>query len=345
MKKYVKTFQETTEYNTYTADTTNFVKPNVSYIRESDNVIFNPIDYSKKYLTFVALESGTFKFSNTAYYSLDDGKTWTSLAANTNTPTVAAGKRILWKANITPQPYVGVGTFSEGTCRFNAEGNPMSLTYGDNFIGQTTLPSSEPFSNFMLLFYGNTQIVKAKNLSLVATMLYEYCYAVMFQNCTSLTTAPKLPATTLASFCYHHMFNGCTSLTTAPELPATTLASGCYFEMFYGCTSLTTAPELPATTLVSSCYNSMFQGCTSLTAAPELLATALTSSCYDYMFSGCTNLNYIKAMFTTTPSGSYTYNWVKNVASNGTFVKNSAATWTSGCGASTYPCNWTVETA
>ena len=34
------------------------------------------------------------------------------------------------------------------------------------------------------------------------------------------------------------MFNGCTSLTTAPKLPATTLVRWCYFGMFEGCTNL-----------------------------------------------------------------------------------------------------------
>ena len=69
----------------------------------------------------------------------------------------------------------------------------------------------------------------------------------------------------------------------------------------------------------------MIRDCTSLTTAPELLATTLVSGCYSYMFSGCTSLNYIKAMFTTTPSTSYMNNWVSGVA--------------------TYPCNWTVQTA
>ena len=62
------------------------------------------------------------------------------------------------------------------------------------------------------------------------------------------------------------------------------------------------------------------------------------------MFEGCTSLNYIKAMFTTTPSSSYTSNWVKNVAASGTFVKNSAATWNV-TGIEGIPEGWTVETA
>ena len=63
-----------------------------------------------------------------------------------------------------------------------------------------------------------------------------------------------------------------------------------------------------------------------------------------YMFNGCSNLNYIKAMFTTTPSTSYCNTWVGGVAATGTFVKNSAATWT-GTGTSKVPTGWTVETA
>jgi hypothetical protein len=88
----------------------------------------------------------------------------------------------------------------------------------------------------------------------------------------------------------------------------------------------------------------MFNGCTSLTTAPELPATTLVNSCYEYMFEGCSNLNYIKAMFTTEPSSSYTTNWVNGVAASGTFVKNSAATWNV-TGADGIPTGWTVQTA
>ena len=87
----------------------------------------------------------------------------------------------------------------------------------------------------------------------------------------------------------------------------------------------------------------MFVGCTSLTTAPVLPALSLTSSCYNNMFSGCSSLNYIKAMFTTVPSGSYTSNWVNGVASTGTFVKNANATWDV-TGTNGVPENWTVTT-
>ena len=140
------------------------------------------------------------------------------------------------------------------------------------------------------------------------------------------------------------MFSNCTSLTVAPELPARMLADSCYFNMFRYCTSLTTAPELPSIKLGRSCYTGMFQDCTNLTTAPVLPAIVLAEYCYNIMFYGCSNLNYIKAMFTTTPSTSYTKNWVSGVSSTGTFVKNSAATWNVS-GANGIPNDWTVETA
>jgi hypothetical protein len=140
------------------------------------------------------------------------------------------------------------------------------------------------------------------------------------------------------------MFRGCTSLTTAPELPATTMAIYCYADMFAGCTSLTTAPELPATTLASQCYYCMFQGCTSLTSAPVLPATTLVERCYCYMFQGCTNLNYIKCLTTNISASNCTYNWVRNVAASGTFVKASSMTsWTTDNNG--IPANWTVQDA
>ena len=221
--------------------------------------------------------------------------------------------------------------------------------YNSMFYGCTSLTTAPELpattladSCYYHMFQGCTSLTTAP--SLPATTLAKYCYCYMFQDCTSLTTAPSLPATTLVGYCYGNMFQGCTSLTTAPSLPATTLVGNCYYEMFYGCTGLTTAPELPATTLADHCYYGMFYGCTGLTTAPELPATALADYCYSNMFRGCTNLNYIKAMFTTTPSASYTGNWVNGVASSGTFVKNSAASWNV-TGNNGVPTGWTVQTA
>ena len=243
-----------------------------------------------------------------------------------------------------------------------------TLTDAENLV----LPATTLATHCYYQMFESCTALETPPTVLPATTLAESCYSNMFHYCSSLTSAPALPATTLASSCYGNMFNGCTSLTTAPALPATTLASRCYQQMFkectlltsvpsvlpattlalycynqmfYGCTSLTTAPALPATTLTGSCYSNMFNGCTALTTAPVLPATTLTGNgCYVLMFNGCSNLNYIKAMFITTPGTTYTNKWVSGVAQSGTFVKNSAAQWTT-TGVNGVPNGWTVQTA
>ena len=120
---------------------------------------------------------------------------------------------------------------------------------------------------------------------------------------------------------FYGLFEGCTQLTSAPKLPATALARNCYAMMFYGCTSLTSAPALPATALANGCYSYMFYGCTQLTTAPVLPATHLADYCYINMFNGCTKLNNITMLATNISATSCLENWVEGVAENGTFTK------------------------
>lgn len=142
---------------------------------------------------------------------------------------------------------------------------------------------------------------------------------------------------------YKYLFASCNIKSVSKDfLQFTEVTEYCYTGMFARCTSLVNAPELPATTLKKGCYNGMFNGCTSLTTAPELPATTLASSCYNGMFNGCTKLNYIKALFTTWPSTTYTDDWVYSVASSGTFVKNPEATWDV-VGVNGVPRGWTVK--
>lgn len=271
--------------------------------------------YSKQYLTFEAIEDSTFSLTqNACEYSLNNGRTWVSLSAGTNTPTVPAGSKIMFKAtNPTILEYDGIGTFSS-TGKFNVSGNIMSMLCGDDFIGQNDLTGKN--YAFSKLFKGCTNVVEAHNLVLPATTLYNYCYSGMFNGCTSLTAVPQLPATTLADGCYSYMFQGCTSLTTAPELPATILVDYCYGGMFYKCNSLTTAPELHATILVDWCYESMFEGCNSLNSIVMLATDISADRCL--------------------------YNWVSDVASTGAFVKHPNMTSLT-TGKSGIPEGWTVE--
>ena len=301
---YLKAFKTTSQYEQYISGD-EVILPNVSYCEDTNGVYYHPIhDYSQDYFTMVVTVGGDIKFSgsstaNTLSYSKDNGKTWNTVDRDTII-SLTAGDNVLWKGTPTPKEEKGIGKFSGDTnVRYSVEGNAMSLLFGDDYHGQTSL-SGKTYALYRL-FSGNTNVTSAENLSLPATTLTNYCYYSMFYGCTNLTTASELPATTLKNYCYQYMFDGCTNLTTAPQLSATTLASSCYYGMFSGCTSLTTAPSvLPATTLTNSCYQYMFNGCTSLTTAPELPATTLASSCYASMFYGCTSLTEVPELPATT---------------------------------------------
>ena len=278
-----------------------------------------------RYLTFVAEEGGTFKFYGygSVNYSLDNGTTWNTLANGTDTPTVAAGNRIMWKASLRPRGIaedtdygLGIGFFSSSG-KFSAEGNIMSLLCNDNFADFTSLYGYD--YTFNMLFFNCTGLTSAENLILPATTLVEGCFMGMFQNCTSLTTAPSLPATTLASYCYSSMFQGCTSLTTTPS-------------------------TLPATTLANYCYSSMFRGCINLLVAPTLPAPILVEGCYSNMFCNARNLCVIRCLATDINASNCTYDWVaSNSAVWGYFYKAPGmSSWT--LGASGIPSSaWTIR--
>jgi len=236
------TFIET--YSTYRGRVSTVVSQNCEY---------SPVHhYENDYLTLRITSAGTIcwksvgsGYAKTIEYSLNGGE-WTSITA-ASTPTginVVANDVIRFKG--TNSTYAGsksnyasfgkdtsASTDTSSTAHFVAEGNVMSLIYGDNFIGNTAMTSSY---NFCSLFK-RTNIESAENLVLPSTTLTIYCYRAMFSWCTELTVAPKLPATTLSQGCYWYMFEKC-AIVEAPELLAETLVQECYGNMFTGCTSL-----------------------------------------------------------------------------------------------------------
>ena len=312
-------------YNSNKIEEWNFGDENI--VKVYRGVKGNPKhNYEEDYLTLVAeTDNVSFSYSTAASsnklkYSLDSGETWNDLSNGQSTSAINSGEKILFKASgLTVNTERGIGKIIPSASA-SVEGNIMSLAYGDNFSGQTVIPNNFQFRK---LFSGVTSITSAENMALPATTVKKQCYSQMFQACTNLTKTPKVIGSSAMTwdgdYCFSDMFNSCTSLTTVPSglLPAKNLSSACYWCFFQYCSNLTNTPLLPATTLVSNCYLEMFKG--------------------------CTNLNHIEALFTTTPSSSYMSNWVSGVTNSGTFYKNSEATWTSSCGTSTYPCNWTVE--
>ena len=192
--------------------------------------------YDTQYLTFEAIDNGTtFQFNkNGLEYSVNNGTTWNSLGASTNTPSLNTGDKIMFKGNLTITQGYGIGQFSSNG-HFNIEGNPLSLIDDTYFADITDLTGMNQI--FFQLFYG-TDVVDASNLALPATILSQDCYTSMFENCRYLEAAPALPALKLADYCYQRMFYGCESLEAAPDLPALVATNGCYAYMFQGCSNL-----------------------------------------------------------------------------------------------------------
>jgi len=100
------------------------------------------------------------------------------------------------------------GTFTSTTARFKAYGNIMSLLYGDNFIGQTTLPATYTFCQL----FKTSGIVSAEHLILPAMTLTDSCYRAMFSKAYRLKISPIFQAKNLTTECYKYMFENCTSL-------------------------------------------------------------------------------------------------------------------------------------
>jgi len=200
-------------------------------------------DYSTEYLTLNVTNSGTICWKSvgntprTISYSLDNGSTWTEITSTSAgvSINVTTGDKVLLKGTnasyaTSKENYSG---FSGGTASFDVEGNIMSLIYGDNFIGNTTLTGTYNFCSM----FKQSNVVSAENLVLPATVLTPHCYRALFANSPSLEVAPELPALTLADSCYKYMFQE-TSITTAPDLLAPTLVVSCYEGMFNVCSKL-----------------------------------------------------------------------------------------------------------
>lgn len=210
-------------------------------IREMVNTVSNSEeqeqDYSKRYLTFEALEDATISinietesFGNgvTFYYKVDNEKNWQSkvvgdgFGVTKNLYSLSAGQKLqIYCIRNQYYDYNMHIKFNINN-RVNVSGNILSIFYGDQFTNYNSFPAqvgaqAAPARDL----FSACKIVDASNLILPDTAPAN-CYYQMFYNCTTLTTAPTLPATTLNSGCYTGMFNGCRSLNYIKALFTTT---------------------------------------------------------------------------------------------------------------------------
>ena len=265
-----------------------------------------PIDYTKEYLTFTAIDndcnlcficlllgsiSSSVTPTRTVEYSLDK-KTWyetesiiaTDMENFESFITLRKGESIYIRG--LNKTYSDMETFhvngflgatSDSNYNkplYNVSGNIMSLIYGDDFIDKDEL-TEENNACFVGLF----------NPLFYASMVLQQRYGTL-NDCENLI----LPATALTPYCYAYMFMGCTSIVNAPVLPATTLAEACYV----------------------------------------------------YMFGFCENLEYIKCLATDLSAESCTSYWVHSVADSGNFVKEDGMSGWTIDSENGIPIGWTV---
>ena len=181
-------------------------------------------DWNTEHMTIRASSGGTFILYYTGdpqtqpeldvEFSVNRGE-WKSYNQSTESDrTVFAGSRIRVRGNNATYNFGShKGYVLAMTNDFKVAGNIMSLTYGDNFSGQTALTENNQFS---ALFERHTPTwgtcVDARDLILPATQLTSGCYESMFLEQTELHGTPKLMAENVPSYAYSYMFNNCRKL-------------------------------------------------------------------------------------------------------------------------------------
>lgn len=260
--------------------------------------------------------------------------------------------------------YLTFKVLSAGTITVKASGGATGKTFqysqdgGQTWLSITSTAEAQSLGDFTA---GMNILVKSVNTTLGAnngantfngTARINLCGNIM-----SLLYGDSFVGKTSVSahYAFMRLFKGNTGLISAKHLILPVTSHGTYGgnylygEMFQNCTSLISGPkELPLLDGTNNCYASMFDGCISLESAPVIQLRTLNMYTGWYMFRNCHKLNYIKAMFITAPVSGSTLrmrDWVYGVASSGTFVKNSAATWENVRSTSCIPSGWTIETA
>lgn len=311
------------------------------------------------------------------YYSTD-GDIWRGEFSSYNGATLATlntGDKLYLKADHITGSWNDHCMFT-ASGQYNVYGNLLSLIYMDEFADKSSIDSTECF----IQTFNSTPVVSAENLVIPITAVPDSGLRELFISCTSLVSADisyiqsagkysmmnmfkgctslesiKLPSSelTLNTYAFYNAFNGCSNLATDIVLTLSGGYSSVCQTMFSGCTSLKKVTLNITSTAdlgVGSAFNRMFYGCTGLENAYFNFYGNLTgtgSTCKE-MFSGCSSLSYIKAMpkninFSGPGSSLPTCNWVSGVAANGTFVKNSQATWNK-TGTNGVPSGWSVQT-
>ena len=166
---------------------------------------------------------------------------------------------------------------------------------------------------------GNDIIVYINNLILPIKSVPTYVYYRMFFGCFALKTVPQLPATTLGIYCYAGMFQCCTSLEDVSYLilPSRAISLYGYYCMFKSCNSL----KYPVKEIIGNFdginkagdtnhqgLGYMFCDCVSLVKSPKIKLEKVGRYGCTYMFAHCRSLKSIDEISHTDYAYQYAFN-------------------------------------
>ena len=204
-----------------------FVYPTVSYVRDIDEVKYMKLFPNYLYIEALADNCEVGFGGNNEVLCSTDRNEWSVLSEQTEKVVINQGEKLYIKGacELSYDVYYGFEIGGFGVSQpCNVGGNIMSLLFNDNF---ENIDLTNVDFGFGKLFQGEP-IVNASELILPSVVCGDMgCYNSMFQNCTSLTTAPALPATTLSRRCYEKMFEGCSNLNYIKMLATDISAYGC----------------------------------------------------------------------------------------------------------------------
>jgi hypothetical protein len=139
----------------------------------------------------------------------------------------------------------------------------------------------------------------------------------MFQNCTSLTTAPELPATHLDDYCYNSMFEGCNKLNYIKML-ATNIGDFSLSDWVNGVASSGTFVKNPAMTTLSTGVDGIPNGWTVINAG-DLIAFTVENIEYQAV-EGMTWEEFINSPYN---NGGFSLNYLGFVKCGAEYLEDS----------------------
>ena len=150
---YLKKFETTNQYNAYTADTTNFIKPNVSFIEETNIVNYNPFEDPYKgheYVEIGGLKWATMNVGATGVTDYGLYFQWGDTSGYTASQVGRGEGQKYFAWSDTPYYTANTGSGSSGFTKYNSTDGKTVLDASDdavqaNWGGAWRMPTTDEY--------------------------------------------------------------------------------------------------------------------------------------------------------------------------------------------------------